>query len=768
MKNGYPPVCDREIDFGSQCHFRCKPGYALVGKNKAICKRLSKGSKKGEWNPDLPLCNKIIIKCNPPRTDPPNGKVRCVNSREYAEEEELNFEGTTCSYSCDTNHYLEGKKASVCGNNRRWNNDEPKCVRGSCVNKNIDPNRIEKCTEGYKFGSDCTFDCKKGFNLIGSKKTRCSQLGASSQGLWAKDFPRCAEVVCYPAQTDPVHGKVSCTKDNLKGSVCTFSCGKGYDLDETKLSSVSVICEENGDGNAIGKWSGPPATCSLIKCQPAFVDPIGGQVVCTDENRYDSACSFTCGPGFDLDDTENLKTVSTCKDDGDGDDVGKWSAPAAFCSEIKCVPEFKNPRKGFVRCTNDNRQNSECSFHCEDRYDLDMTIDRTVTSRCLPPEDGSAKGKWTLSEAPTCSIITCDKKPMPGHGTTICSTGNQMIRTFCITFCHEGYDLIGHTVKVCQDTKRDGDAKAEWSNPTPECRLGQCTVPKYDKETVIVGCTPAEGFPVSEYRVGTMCTYRCKNEGYYMIPNIEEDVVLSGKTVAECTVDKVWSNKPPRCRVKTCLPVLKTLSNGHAPKCSDGNNFNSKCEFSCVAKHALTHNRPLICQADGDNDQYGKWSDEIPECKRSECDDYGAIMHGSLNCTNGNQLGSICQLNCINRYTPRKYEEVECRSTARWSKKRYVCCVRCLFNRRINLIGMYDSTAFKTLREWQQTVDFTESILALMVGQGFEISFAGLRYTEDVDIDTVIPMRPLLNREDVSEVAFGLEDMKFSGKGNWL
>lgn len=631
-------------------------------------------------------------------------------------------------------------------------------------------NRIEDCTEDYLFGSKCSFTCKKGYTLlpVATKTSACRQMGTGDEGIWDHKFPKCIRLTCLPEHTDPVHGKVSCTNFNYEDSVCTFTCDAGYDLETTVKKEINSVCADDGDGDKFGKWSVKAPLCSKIRCIPVLEDPENGQLTCTDRNNFGSVCTTTCMLGYDLDDTDAAEILTRCLDGGRGNDVGKWSGKAGTCTRITCDPPAKAPKGGSVKCTQENYKDSVCEYRCDGNYDLDGTTKIMIPIKCLAGKMGSVQGRWS-DIPPTCSIIKCPPPPVRDNQLLICSTGSFYMRgTFCIIKCYEGYDMVGSSHMTCHDLKKDGDQKGEWSNKFPECNLGVCSKPKYDAATVVQNCVAPKGYSVKENRVGTKCTYTCKSDGYYMVPSKGTQAVLSGKTISECNTEKHWTKQPPRCIPKSCLPAFTVVENGYSPLCTDGNMFNSRCKFKCLPKYGLTHNRDLICTGDGDNDEYGKWSEKEPKCERSECDEYQTILHGKLNCTNGVKIGSICNLECIDRYIAKKYEQTICLPTARWSRRYYVCCVPCRFNKIINLYAMFDSSTITSQRSWEYIIDSIESSMATMIQYSFDLQFSAIRYSDEVDEVRTIKLQIIKNREELSEVAALLRKMPITGTGETL
>ncbi|XP_077969761.1 P-selectin-like [Styela clava] len=752
--------CDRELNFGAKCRYRCIFGYEREGPPTSTCVKNPDKPKKGLWSPEPPICKRVFIECLPPRTNPQNGFVRCENSREFARYKRFTFEGTRCVYSCKQNYYLKGKKLSQCRSNGLWSNDiQPTCVIGRCRIPVPDENRINICTSGFKFGSSCRFKCKPGYRLVGKDFSDCNQFGRSERGFWSQGLPRCDKIKCSNLD-DPEKGKVSCPNGTDLESVCQYRCNKGYDLDDTIQKIVLTTCQYVDVEEGSVDWSRkPPPTCSRIRCNPPFQNPKNGKVKCTNKNWLDSVCRFSCDKNHvaPYDTAGSLKSV--CQDDGDNDKFGEWSMKMAFdCKPVTCETNTIKLINSIVTCTQGNSVGSTCKIECLRGYAFEGSQVGVINTTCRSTNSMSYKGSWTLIP-PQCSIIKCPPLPPVEHGTTKCSNKDYIIGTKCKFACNKNYRMIGKAQTSCRDIEKDGDTTGEWTNPPPKCSLGKCPPILFDDRTVVRDCTAPEGYDVLEFRVGTQCRYTCKDDSYYMLNEFTNEPILRDEVLASCTDRRLWSNPAPRCIKKICLPVPKALTNGYFPKCTNGNIIGSTCVFRCKEKYELTQPRPIKCIADDDNDAYGTWDGELPTCKRSHCDDFGMVKHGTLNCTEGSRIGSVCQLTCKDRYTTKQYETTACLDTIDWSSRQFFCCVRCLFNKRIRVLGVYDSSAFRTKLDWEYMVDFTESYLSYMVRYGFDIEFSAFNYAKDVDTSNLIKMKKLRDREDVSEVSADLEYM---------
>ena len=88
-------------------------------------------------------------------------------------------------------------------------------------------------------------------------------------------------------------GSVHCTKTRLRGSVCSFSCNKGFKLEGS--STISCGLTKN---RKEAKWNSTMPTCIEICDVAKNIE--NGQTICSNENKINSFCQFVCNPGFKL------------------------------------------------------------------------------------------------------------------------------------------------------------------------------------------------------------------------------------------------------------------------------------------------------------------------------------------------------------------------------------------------------------------------------------------------------------------------------------
>ncbi|XP_077972123.1 P-selectin-like [Styela clava] len=758
--------CPRNLRLGAICNFTCPLGYDLLGSKTIRCGIQSTG--KLGWLNLGQRCKKI--RC--PVIEPlGNGTVTCANKGKYRGLPDFVYLGTICNFKCDPGFKLQGAKRTECLRSNKWTKKAPKCIPDPCDWFPPSSNRDHTCTNGNMLASKCTFKCAPGYKLIGNKQIQCVGDPKDSRVReWDKEPPKCVSVKCQPEQEDPINGKVECTNENFEHSVCTFTCDKGYDLDDTAKNSFDTKCVDDGDGDNLGEWTEKPKTCTKIKCQPVLKKPINGTIKCTDKNNLDSVCTFKCNPGYDLVGTTQTLVTSKCGNDFDGNSVGEWSLKTPpKCEKIICNPPHVDPENGKVTCTDFNFLGSVCTFRCNAFYDVDGTTKDFHISECVKDKSasGTAVGKWNPGPA-TCSPKKCRPVRKPVDGKFKCTSDN-FVESTCTFRCDPGFELIGSWSITCRDQKLDGDNVAEWSAREPECSKIFCKRQDQD-DTVTRVCDPVGG---KVFVVGTVCTYKCKNEGHYMVPfGKPDEVVTTGSLDVECRTSKRWSEGAPTCVPIKCRP-LKTPEFGHAPKCSNSRWYQSSCSFSCRSTYALTHEEPLVCESDGDNsDKTGKWSREEPTCKKNQCELFGRVNNGVISYTDKQKIGSLAKLKCNSDYTYKQFQDAECldsgptRSVPDWSRRENVCCVRCLFNKRLKIVSVIDETIGNSEENWESIATWHFYIIEHLFTNGYDVNFGMVLYNTKVNTETSTRLNKLKRYSDVEDVQYEILDKTHGGVGS--
>ncbi|XP_039256087.2 P-selectin-like [Styela clava] len=511
--------CQNEVRINTPNGF----GYLITKRCKQplACKNNQDQNDKPAWDPTQcnllfeknsvcrcccrdDLCNKKELPCNDiercaSRGDLEGGNVECTNN---------NFLGTSCRYSCDQGFELEGQEIIECvdtGDAIMWTGAQPVCKPGSCRGFMQAPvNGRMSCTNGARVGSSCSFECSLGYNLIGSDDVLC-QLN----GNWENQPPRCERIRCQSQQDAPTNGAVVCSSQNLYDSICQFTCNTGYFM----TGFGTTACQLDGT------WTTEAPTCSRVFCEERPNAIQDGKISCSDENFYESTCSYSCNQGFFM---RGAATISCLSD-------FTWSAAEPTCEPITCNPRPRSPNRGNVVCSDDNLYASVCAFDCDEGY----YMDGPETTTCQ--EDFS----WT-DKTPECKRIICPvSHDSVVNGKVKCTEGNEY-GSICKFTCDDGFFIIGPEFLTCQEN-------FEWSDSAPICKAYTCGPELSPPSLGRVDCTNGN-------KSFSECKYSCGDGSDYW--------ETKGETVTTCTIDPftnkyAWNNIEPPCCAKRCPPFAQ-------------------------------------------------------------------------------------------------------------------------------------------------------------------------------------------------------------------
>ncbi|XP_034533694.1 P-selectin [Notolabrus celidotus] len=273
------------FSFGSQCQSTCEEGFLLNGTADTECMSL------GRWTAELPNCT---AKRCPTLSSPSHGSMFCSGPHG-----DLHF-GSRCTSTCEEGFDLDGTADTDCTSLGRWSTDIPKCLAKKCPTLSSPSHGSLSCSGPhgeFRFASQCTSTCNRGFILNGTAETVCTSLGE-----WTSDRPRCLAHPCPLLAKAPQYGKMNCSHLHSPfsfGSLCDFDCSEGFSL----TGNPTLACNQSG------LWSQNLPTCQPVQCGAIQALSVIISMNCSHplrEHSFGSQCHFTCRDGYSLNGTEML------------------------------------------------------------------------------------------------------------------------------------------------------------------------------------------------------------------------------------------------------------------------------------------------------------------------------------------------------------------------------------------------------------------------------------------------------------------------------
>lgn len=216
---------------GALVHYRCKPGFVLIGNESVHC------TPNGVWSRPLPRCEAGCV-----RPGVGNGEAIGLES--------LYLPGDIITIECNAANVPRGLHKSQCLPGGTWDPPLPACSRA--VKCSLPPNITNGKLKGnisdtFSYGASVSYSCNAGYSLTGNAFINCTALGT-----WSQPPPRCEEIRCVFPE---VQGVKKATSGNTYrfGTNITLECDDGY-----MLEGISQIqCQEDFS------WDPPVPACKL-------------------------------------------------------------------------------------------------------------------------------------------------------------------------------------------------------------------------------------------------------------------------------------------------------------------------------------------------------------------------------------------------------------------------------------------------------------------------------------------------------------------------
>ncbi|XP_035827824.1 hyalin-like [Aplysia californica] len=304
------------------------------------------------------------------------------------------------------------------------------------------------------------------------------------------------------------NGQVSCSNNNVLGSICTYSCNSGYQL----TGPSSSECQDNQH------WSyrTRPECIEIVCPSPPSVDH--GKFEPCDKTSTGSKCPLSCDSGYVVEGNADVE----CKSDK------KWTSPGR-CKDVDppdftcpaVISLYSEPKKQPKQVTwtvpvaSDN--SGETVVVSSDHQSGDeFPVGDTIVTFSSTDSSGN---EYTCETPVTVKVKYCDVLPAPDFGSVSCSHGSA-VGSDCSISCSQGFQLSGVAQRTCLDSRT-------WSDAQSFCKRGRCgQTPSVDRGNF--DCPNGD-----EYE--DICTLRC-DSGYQ-----------ANKPVAvSCQVTLLWT-QPGNC-----------------------------------------------------------------------------------------------------------------------------------------------------------------------------------------------------------------------------
>ncbi|KAK2150293.1 hypothetical protein LSH36_413g01017 [Paralvinella palmiformis] len=673
-----PPLLNGEVLFrniraGDVVQYLCNPGFVLSQSEELLC------TEHGNYSGNVPRCERVHCKpplkirhgivssngtrfgdyahyaCQPgynrigdwklfcdekgrwignvPRCAP----VQCpilppIKYGWYAKHLTYEF-GTNVTFHCDIGYQVVGDKYVVCQENATWSSLGPVCELKQCPTPNIQNGIITVKKSLYKVPpgrSEYFYGMTIQIDCQnGYNLNGVSELRCLSSARWTFDVPQCVPVTCDEPEIEKA--VIQSTKGFSYNETIAISCIEGYVL----VGEAKVTCQ------ADMAWSPALPKCVTATCVSPYLDN-GEFRVHKSPNTgfgypFGIVLLFTCNEGYFLEGSETL----TCDSDA------KWSDEYPVCKPVTCeAPVLDLDHAPIMLPVLDlYKYGDAVRFRCESRY-------RLVGDEVLYCFDD---GLWN-GTLPTCIMIECPPiNPSQAHVTltidnsTLVPTGTtRFIQGSMINItCNLGYRLDANSELFCT-------SNGTWSAPVPVCQPVRCAVPEVNHGRV----SPPRG-DISNYGVGTSVDVSC-DKGYTIADNFR----------ITCLPNGTWSDRNVACTAITCevpevdaATVVSKRRNGVTHFTVD-----DEIRIICLSGYLLI----------GENDRFrctekGTWDKPIPRCEKLRCktpviDNAHVLLNGQVPGEDSiYQFGDAITIKCDDGYAIVGSTELKCTSSARWS-----------------------------------------------------------------------------------------------------
>ncbi|GBL86475.1 Multiple epidermal growth factor-like domains protein 6, partial [Araneus ventricosus] len=168
------------VEVGSSCTFECQSTHYLRGTSTRTC------AKDLRWTGIAARCIMKSESCLPLKP-PAFGSMKCSTTALKV--------GSSCTFECQSTHYLRGTSTRTCSENLRWTGTASRCIMKSECSEPppLHQGTVTGCSPYRKprYNDTCYFRCNEGFLLVGPSYLKCRLDGRLTDEKGHQRFPRC-------------------------------------------------------------------------------------------------------------------------------------------------------------------------------------------------------------------------------------------------------------------------------------------------------------------------------------------------------------------------------------------------------------------------------------------------------------------------------------------------------------------------------------------------------------------------------------------------
>nr|XP_039262545.1 complement receptor type 1-like [Styela clava] len=310
-----------------------------------------------------------------------------------------------------------------------------------------------------------------------------------------------------------------------------------------------------------------------------------------------------------------------------------------------CRPLEYEKSNTIMRCSDEFNFRSRCTFTCKGGY---FMVEADVNKPILSGVRNSVCWRGTQTpvvwtkQVPRCIMKRCPILLKEKFSTAVC-TDWIWVDSVCDFSCLPGYEQVGPRFISCINYDEESPDGPQWNDTVPICKPRKCPPLELPLEKISVNCSEANFY-------SSKCRFQCA-KGHYMTSNSGFEPLPENGNVSRCLVSRkdemYWKPPNPKCWIKTCSEI--THIDDGVVSCTNGNNHNSKCTFTCSDAFLLNGNKDLTCiEGDLGNSEFGVWDADVPWCRPKVCD---PLVYNTSNtevsCTDAFKYGTTCTFSCF-------------------------------------------------------------------------------------------------------------------------